>query len=450
MLALAARSESARAAPAPDTAAAVERRTPPEEAWRVADFDPTRYFRPAELRAWQEYGRSQRRVHLLGFALDLLFYLALVLSPLAPWLLARCTSWATGLGSRRPFARGPLERLGRIPARIFGPDWHAALLFAFVIFGLGTLLNLPLALWQEWLAQRAELSIYTVPAWTLDTLRSLALQLFLLGCLVFGLYGLIRRFPRRWWLALALPAALALVAYGFLEPSLPRLYHRVVPLEASKQLTPAARAELRTRLDRLLRARGLTLRSVKVIQTSRTSRAMNAYLVGLGRGRELVLYDTLLGEATAEELEAAVAHELGHEHARNDLVTYGLASLALTALLWLLAAVLHRGSRWMGLSGPGHVATLPLLGFTVWLVFALAQPVISWRARSLERRADRIGLALTGNPEAYIRLQVRLARRNRTELSPPAWVRWWLSGHPSVQERIGTAQWYARWLRRPR
>jgi STE24 endopeptidase len=81
-------------------------------------------------------------------------------------------------------------------------------------------------------------------------------------------------------------------------------------------------------------------------------------------------------------------------------------------------------------------------------VFALAQPVIGWRVRQLERQADRRGLVLTGNPEAHIRLQVRLARRNRTELRPPAWVRWWLSSHPSVYERIGTARWYAGWLRK--
>jgi STE24 endopeptidase len=196
-----------------------------------------------------------------------------------------------------------------------------------------------------------------------------------------------------------------------------------------------------------VRARGLELSQIKVIRTSRTSRAMNAYLVGLGKRRELVIYDTLLHRATPAELEVAVAHELGHEQHRNDLRTYGLASVALALLLWLLAVVLRFGGRRLGYDGPGDIRTLPLLAFVLWLVFTLAGPVIGYRSRQQEREADRAALTLTGDPDAFVRLQVRLARQNRADVRPPGWVTFWLATHPSVAERIGTARWYARWLR---
>ena len=266
------------------------------------------------------------------------------------------------------------------------------------------------------------------------------------GCLVLGLYGLIRRFPRRWWLILAVPAAIALVAYGLVEPHLPRLYYDIKPLAVSEG---TREKDIQQRLERVCRAGNVSVSSIKVIHTSRTTRAMNAYLTGLGSRRELILYDTLLNRATPDEIEVVVAHEVGHEKRRNDLLTYGLSAGALLLLLGFLATVLRWGGRFMKLAqGAGSVGTLPLLGFSLWLIFTLVQPVVAWRTRREERAADRTALVLTGNPDAFIRLQVRLARQNRSDIHPPEWVRFWLSSHPSTYERIGRARWYRSWLKR--
>lgn len=423
--------------------AGVARRTPSAGSWRVERHDPTEYFRADELRRWSRYRQSQRRLSLCAFGLELALYLLLLLTAIPRRLLDRCLAWAGGLGRRWPFSTGVLGRVGRALERIFGPDWHGALLFAFLLYGLANLISLPLALWQEHLAHQAGLSVYSPSAWALDAAKSLTLGGALFGCLVFGLYGLIRRFPRRWWLVLALPAAAALVAYGYLEPQLPRVYYDVRPLN---EASPRERA-LGQRLRRLARRSGVTLSTIKVIRTSRTSRTLGAYVVGLGERRELVIYDTLLTQATPVELEAAVAHELGHERHRNDLMTYGLASGALVALLWLIAVVLRRGSRRVGARDAGDVVTLPLLAFVLWLVFTLAGPVIGYRSRVQEQEADRHALVLTGDPDAFIRLQVRLARRNQAEVRPPGWVIFWLCSHPSTYERIGAARWYRGWLR---
>jgi STE24 endopeptidase len=431
---------AAAAARRPD--ASVARRTPPAGAWRVARHDPTEYFRADDLHRWASYRRSQRRAGLLALGLELALYLVLLLTTIPRRLLARCLSGAERIAARWPFSTRPLERVGAALARTFGPDWHGALLFALALYGLANLVGLPVALWQEHLAQQAGLSVYSPWAWTVDAAKGLLLGGALFGCLVFGLYGLMRRFPRRWWLGLALPAAVGLVAYGYVEPQLPRVYQDLRPLNEDD---PGERAVGR-RLRRLARRAGVTLGRIRVLRASRTSRTLGAYVVGLGESRELVIYDNLLREATPAELEAAVAHELGHEQHRNDLRTYGLAALTLVALLWLLAVALRRGHRWVGARDAGDVLTLPLLAFGLWLVFTLAGPVIGQRSRRQEREADRQALVLTGDPDAFIRLQVRLARRNRAEVHPPGWVTFWLRSHPSPYERIGTARWYRGWL----
>lgn len=435
--------ETVQAGPRHDSLA---RRTPPSDAWRVEGFEPTDYFRAAELRRWSGYRQSQRRVSLLSFGLELALYLLLLLTALPRRLLDRCLAWAGRLAGRWPFSTGVAGRVGRALVRLFGPDWHGALLFALVLYGLGNLVGLPLALWQEHLAQQAGLSVYSPGAWALDALKSLALGGVLFGCLVFGLYGLIRRFPRRWWLVLALPAAVGMVAYGYVEPQLPRVYHDVRPLDPKR---PRER-ELGERMHRLARRSGTTLSKIKIIRASRTSRTLGAYVVGLGDRRELVIYDTLLAQATPAEIDAAVAHELGHEQHRNDFLTYGLASGTLVLLLWLMAWLLRRTSHWVGARDAGDVLTLPVLAFLLWLVFTLAGPVIAYRSRVQEQEADRHALVLTGDADAFIRLQVRLARRNQAEVRPPGWVALWLRSHPSTYDRIGTARWYRRWLRTQR
>jgi len=421
----------------------VARRTPPAEAWRVEGFDVTEYFSAGELRRWSAYRQSQRRLGLVSFALELALYLLLLFTTIGRRLLDRCGAWTAWLAGRWPFSTAAPDRVGCALRRIFGADWASALLFATLLYGLANLLGLPVALWQEHLARQAGLSVYSSGAWALDASKSLLLGGVLFGCLVFGLYGLIRRFPHRWWLVLALPAAGVLVVYGYLEPQLPRVYHQVRPLAPD---SPGEQA-MGKRLHRLAHRSGVTLSTIKVIGTSRTSRTLGAYVVGLGDQRELVIYDTLLTEATPSELEAVVAHELGHEQHRDDLRTYGLASGALAVLLWFIAVVLRRASRWVGASHAGDVLTLPLLAFLLWLVFTLAGPVIAYRSRVQEREADRHGLVLTGDPDAYIRLWVRLARRNQAEVRPPSWVSLWLRGHPSTYQRIGTARWYRAWLR---
>jgi STE24 endopeptidase len=423
------------ATPAASTAPA----TPPDAAFHIQDVDLAQHFSPAERRRANQYAARQRRVHHLGYLLDALLF-ALFLVP----LIARRLRSACDRGAARLGARWPARQPGAVFARILGEGWAGGLLLALAFLLAGTLVSLPLALWQESLARDIGLSTYTARAWAWDTVKGLAQHVVVFACLVIGVYGLIRRFPHRWWLVVGVPAAAVLVGYGVVEPHLPRVYHEMQPLRSVDH--PGAE-RLRARLAALTRQAGLRLDRVSVIRTSRTSRAWNAQVVGLGPTRSIVLTDTLLAEASDAEIAVAVAHELGHEQRRRDVVTYGLAALALLGLLALLARVLRAGARGLGLRGADDLGTLPLLAAAVWLVFLVSQPLFAWRSRVEERAADRAALTLTGDPDAFVRLHVALARQNRLELDPPAWVVHLTAGYPTVRQRLGLAQGYRTWLR---
>ncbi len=435
----------ALAALPPSSSAAARRsvadRTPAR--WGSAQVDVTRYLPAAEIARYRAYRQRQRRIDLLALGLDLLID-ALLLGALGRGIYSRAVSAAATLASRWPFAHR--ARLGALGERVLGPDFGAALLFAAAYFALGVLLDLPLAIWHTVLAREAGLSTVTAGLWIRDTLVALSFGAVAFALLVVGLFGLVRRFPRRWWLLLGPPVALALAATILLAPAMTRVNHRVVPLERSRF---AQREALATQLRALARARGVTLSTIKVIDTSRRGRALNAYVEGIGPTRELVIADTLLSAASDREVTVAVAHELGHVGERFGLVLRAIASaLALLAFMALLAWALRRGARWRGLESPADVRLLPLIGLCSMLVFNLGLPLSNALSRQRELEADKQALIHTADPEAFISLQVKVARRNRADVAPDTWVRLWLQTHPSLAERVGLARFYQRWLTR--
>jgi STE24 endopeptidase len=407
-------------------------RAPLEGTWGEAAFDLERYFAPGEVEAWQSFRGQHRTAGLVALGLDLATCLLFLGGP-GRWLWRR-------LSRRRDRRAG---RAGRLLARVLGPDWRAALLFAYAYFAVGVVLDLPLSIWHELINLEVGLSTTTPGLWAVDFLKGLLIGATLFTLLVTGLYGLVRRFPRRFWLILAAPVAVVTVVYGVVSPYGTRLYQKVRPLESTRHADPA----LVERLRRLARTSGVTLEQIKITDTSRRSRAFGAYLAGVGPSRELVLSDTLLESASADEIAVVVAHELGH-HDEADHTNLILAALGLIVLLGLLSLVLRAGARLMRLDGPGHMRTLPLVGITALLLFNLALPLRNARSRERERRADRHALILTGDPEAFISIQVKLARRNREDVAPSRWVELWYFGHPPAAERIGTALWYRGWLER--
>jgi len=422
--------------------AAAAGRAPPASAWRIDPYPLSDHFDAGELGRWKEHRRRHRRVNMLALVLDLATYLLLLGAP------GRALF---GLAGRlaRPI-QGPAAsrtgRLDRLMQRVLGQDWMAALIFAYLYFALGVVLDLPLSIWHETIARDAGLSTYTASRWIGDFFKALFVSSILFTLLVVGLYGLIRRYPRRFWLVLALPVALGTVGSTLLAPYGPRLYHQITPIEQTR-FADAKRAQ---RLRRLASAGAdLRLEQIKVVDTSLRSRMLGAYITGLGPTRELVLSDTLLELATLDELEVVVAHELGHVRKGSPLLMTALTALALVGLLALFAVVLRVGARVLHLDGPADMRTLPLLGLCALLLFNLALPLRNARSRTREREADRFALTLTQKPDAFISLQVKLARRNREDVRPSRWIELWLFGHPPTAERIGMARWYRRWLSTP-
>jgi STE24 endopeptidase len=206
--------------------------------------------------------------------------------------------------------------------------------------------------------------------------------------------------------------------------------------------TPLPEGDLRNRVKALAERAGVEAGEILEADASRRTVKANAYVTGVLGTTRIVLYDTLSRAADREAQEVVVAHELGHWRAGHIWKGIGLSAAGLFGLLWLLWAVERMALRlpWLGLTGAGDPAALPLLLGIAMVTLLLTAPVQHAVSRAFEREADAASLELAGKQEAFIQAEVALARVNRADLTPPAWAVFWFYTHPPVLERIAMGE----------
>ena len=316
----------------------------------------------------------------------------------------------------------------------WGEPWQGALLVLGVLFLL-QLLGLPFALWRTFrIEARFGFNRMTPGLFALDLLKRLLLGLALGAPLALATLWLMQRAGAWWWawawlVWLAVSLMLAWAAPRFIAP----LFNRFAPL---------GDAALRARVQALLERCGFAAGGgVFVMDGSRRSAHGNAYFTGFGRNKRIVFFDTLLARIDTEELEAVLAHELGHfrlHHVRQRLVAAGLSMLAGLALLGWLAR--QPGFyRALGAGAPSPAMAL-LLFLVVVPVFAFfATPLETWWSRRHEREADDFAVR-HASAERLAAALVKLYRDNAATLTPDRLHSAFYDSHPPALERIARLQ----------
>jgi STE24 endopeptidase len=362
---------------------------------------------PAEDARARVYHRRQLALSLLGLALSVTYLLVLIVTRAATHLTEYLARWTTMW-------------------------WLELGIVLLVLAGAYRLLTLPL-LWLGgyWLPRRFGLLHQPFRRWLWDAVKAALIggTLGLLAVLI--IYALLRVTPW-WWLwgaaiFLASYALLALIAPIWLVP----LFYR---------LTPLPDGLLRTRVLALARQVGVRVTGVFVVDQSRKNRTANAAVTGLGRTRRILLFDTLLDQFTAEEVEAVVAHELAHQlhgDIRRGLLVQGALTLV---TFWIADLAFRLGAEWLGLDGPADIGGLPFLGLIVVLVSLAALPVANGWSRRVEWQADRFALQTIPDPRAFIRSMERLATLNLAEREPHRLEELFLYSHPAIERRIAHAR----------
>jgi STE24 endopeptidase len=286
-----------------------------------------------------------------------------------------------------------------------------------------------------WLPRRFGLLHQPLWRWAFDHLKAVVLSGALALVAAEIIYTLLQVTPW-WWLW---SAAVFFAGSALLAMAVPVL---IVPL--FYRLTPLHDEALRERLLALARKVGVPVVGVWVVDESRKSRTANAALTGIGRTRRILLFDTLLGGFSSDEIEAVLAHELAH-HVHGDIRRALLVQGALTLItFWVADRLLRIASHGIGLDGPADPAGLPLFGLIVIALSLVALPLANGYSRWVERRADDFCLDVTRNPEAFIGAMERLAELNLAERRPHPLKEFFLFSHPAIERRIARARRLAR------
>ncbi len=310
-----------------------------------------------------------------------------------------------------------------------GAVWDDAL---FILFA-GVLLSIPGLPFEWWSQFRLEAKYgfnkSTPLLWLTDKLKGLALM-FLIGFpLLWLLLSLVKWAGDTWWLwGFA-------VVFGF-QLLMLVLYPKLI-LPLFNRLAPLPEGELRNRLLSLGERTGFRAASIEVIDGSKRSAHSNAYFTGFGRFRRIVLFDTLIAQMSAEELEAVLAHEIGHY--RRGHIPRMLAVGAFFLLAGFAVVAWLARSPWFNLSfgfPPGEMAPAFLLfGLLSGLVTFWFTPLMNLLSRRYEYEADAFARDAVGGVAPMRDALRKLAQKNLSNLTPHRWFSAFYYSHPTLVER---------------
>jgi len=309
-----------------------------------------------------------------------------------------------------------------------------SLVVYFLLFSLFMLcFDFPFTFYSGYILEhRYGLSNQTRGAWLGDFIKKSLLSFFFMGTLLVGLYTLIWKFPTQWWLLAWAGYALISYAIGKIFPVF------IVPL--FYKYGPVEDESLKSRIYRLAERYGLPVKQIYSINLSKTTKKANAAFMGIGKTKRVVLSDTLLSNFSGNEIEAVVAHELGH-FKHGDIwknLAFGLVSSFL--VFGCAAQGLEPLARKFGYSGVGDVAALPVLLIIFFAASLFLMPIQNAFSRSMERAADRFSLKAYPQPEVFIACMTKLAEVNLADPNPNPVYEWFFYNHPAISKRIKMAR----------
>jgi len=287
------------------------------------------------------------------------------------------------------------------------------------------------------LEHRYHLSNQKLRSWIWDELKGWLLGLVLGTLLVELLYFTIRQSPQHWWIVAWFAFMALLVLFAQIAPIvfLP-LFYKFEPLENDN---------LKDRLIRLSERAGTRVRGVYEWKLSEKSKKANAALTGLGATRRIILADTLLQNYSDDEIEAVLAHELGH-HVHKHILKSIAVQAGITLLgFWAANTVLHYAMERSHLfETMSDFANLPLLVLVSTVLSFLLMPILNSYSRFNERQADRYCFQSITTVAPFISSMNKLAEQNLAERAPGKWVEWFFHSHPTIAKRVAAAEDWAR------
>jgi STE24 endopeptidase len=301
------------------------------------------------------------------------------------------------------------------------------------LFAVGIILSIP-SLPLRWIEQfrleeRFGFNTTTARTWWTDRLKALFLGVLLGYPLLLGILNLVHWTGQSWWLwAFGIVLAFQLLMV-VLAP--------ILILPVFNKLTPLPEGSLRDRLLRLGQRTGFHSRNIQVMDGSKRSRHSNAFFTGFGQFRQIVLFDTLINQLSEIELEAVLAHEIGHYKKKHIPKMLAGSALGLFVSFFVIAELAKQDwfYRAFGFEPGSIVPALLLFGllsgtFTFWL-----GPIANIISRRFEYQADAFAAEIMRGKDSLVDALRKLNEKNLSNLTPHPLYSGFYYSHPTLLER---------------
>jgi STE24 endopeptidase len=365
--------------------------------------------RIAEHQKAADYTSAKTRFDMLGTLFDAVLLLAFTVGGGIQFIADRCNSWFSA-----PIAQGV-----------------ATIVAVLVLYSL---LEAPFNLYRTFVIEaRFGFNKMTFGLYLLDALKGMLIGAVLGLPLLFGVLWLMGRMGSYWWLYVWGVWVVFNLLILFIYPSF------IAPL--FNKFSPLQDETMKARIESLLGRCGFTAQGLFVMDGSKRSAHGNAYFTGFGKTKRIVFFDTLLERLSINEVEAVLAHELGH-FKRRHVVKRIVATFALSLVfLWVLGLMMQTTWFYQGLGVTTPTTALALLLFFMALpVFSfLLGPVISAYSRKHEFEADAYAAKQTDANDLVSAL-VKLYQDNAATLTPDPLYSRFYDSHPPAMVRISHLQ----------
>ena len=266
-------------------------------------------------------------------------------------------------------------------------------------------------------------STMTLAHWIRNRGIDFLVDFLLIMVIIHVVLFLIKKFPRRWWLATWLAFIPFAFFFMFIRPVLiDPLYNDFQPLENEV---------LERGILNMAEEAGISADSVFVVEVSDRTNTINGYVTGVGPTARIVLWDTAIEQLSEDAVMFLMAHEIAHYVYRDIYRGIVVAIVFAFGGLFVVYKIIDKMDK-------DSLKRIPVALLTVWILLFAVSPATNWISRRIEVRADIFALEMTNDPEGGIDLFQTLARTSLNEINPPTLVYIFRSTHPSLFERIST------------
>ena len=334
---------------------------------------------------------------------------------------------------------GGLQAIDNLTASIFSSGILRGVAFVAILTVILSVIELPFDLYRTFgIESRFGFNKMTVAMFFGDLAKQAAVGTALGLPILFAVLWLMAGMGELWWLYVWLVAIAFMLFVQFIAPSV------IAPL--FNKFAPMQDGEMKTRIENLITRCGFTSSGLFVMDGSKRSSHGNAYFTGFGKSKRIVFFDTLLSRLEIAEIEAVLAHELGHFRMRH--VIKRMALMAVFSLIFFFLLGLLKNQEWfyqgLNVAFPATDAMALTLFFLVMPVFTfLLQPLLAMYSRKHEFEADQYAAKFTPARD-LVHALVKLYKDNASTLTPDPLHSAFYDSHPPASIRIARLEQMAK------